>query len=77
MKKIEMFPGEYGYTFPRREPDGPVEVWRERDDVLVMFATEYLYAFQWAYVKHHGLLPHAHLAECLSLPPRRAYPASR
>ena len=46
---VEMITNQYGYTFLRREPDGPVEVWRERDDVLVMTATEFLWAFQWAY----------------------------
>ena len=47
--KIEMITNQYGYTLLRREPDGPVEVWRENDDVHVHTATEFLDAFKWAY----------------------------
>ena len=46
---VQTFPNEYGYTLLRRVEDGPVEVWRESDWTHVHTATEFLYAFQWAY----------------------------
>lgn len=48
-----MLTNQYGYILLRREPDGPVEVWRESDDALCHTATEFLYAFQWAYSNPH------------------------